>query len=556
MNNYKLKFIPLGGIVGVTKNMYVYELYENNKLLDILIVDCGIGFPSERELGIDFVIPDISYLNGKKDKIRAIILTHGHEDHTSALPYHYSELGRPPVLTSKLTKAFVDNKFKEFKQKANIEEIDYAKSYRFGNFQINFIRLTHSIPDTMHVVIKTPVGDIYHGTDFKLDLNPPYGSPPDFYGITKAGKEKLLCLMSDCLGVEREGLTASESVVGQTFEDEMRKTKGKFIMTTFSSNISRIRQCVEAAIKFNRKIIFMGRSMKENTRIAKEISYLPIPEILQAKEEEVLRSPPNKFCLIVAGSQGQYESALGKLARNQNKNIKIKPGDKVVLSSDPIPGNENEVYALIEDLSIQGADVVYSDIQNQLHASGHGNQEDLKFLIRFTNPQYFIPIGGTVRHQRQYQKMVGELGLAKENVLLLDEGETIWFSRNKAVRGDTVETKSIYVDAYGVGDIGNLVLRDRETLATDGIVMIILIVDRQMRLVVRPKILSKGFVFEKESEQLYDGAIKAVEDMLKPKSGRVFETGNVKKETVKTIEDYFFKARGRRPLIIAEIIQI
>src|SRR3989344_5660528 len=403
MNSYKLRFIPLGGVIGVTKNMYVYELYENEKLRDILIVDCGIGFPKEKELGVDFVIPDVSYLADKKDKIRAVILSHGHEDHTSALPFHYDTLGRPPVFASRLTTAFVQNKFKEFNQRVDLNELKYEKEYQFGLFKINFIRVTHSIPDTFHVLIKTPVGNIYHGTDFKLDLTPPYGKHPDFYAITKAGNDGLLCLLSDCLGSDREGLTLSENIVGQTFEDEMRKTKGKFIMTTFSSNISRIRQCVEAAIKFNRKIVFLGRSMKENTRIASGIGYLPIPESLTAKDEEIMRLPPNKACIIAAGSQGQYGSALSKLANNRNPYIKIKPGDKVVFSSDPIPGSENEVYALIEELSLLGADVIYSDIQDQLHASGHGNQEDLKFLVRFTDPKYFIPIGGTIRHQHQYQ---------------------------------------------------------------------------------------------------------------------------------------------------------
>src|SRR3989344_2395521 len=461
MNSYKLRFIPLGGVIGVTKNMYVYELYENEKLRDILIVDCGIGFPLEKELGVDFVIPDVTYLSDKIHWIRAIILSHGHEDHTSALPYHYEALGRPPVFASRLTTAFVQNKFKEFNQRIDLNELVYEKEYRFGLFKINFIRVTHSIPDSFHILIKTPVGNIYHGTDFKLDLTPPYGKHPDFYSITKAGKDGVLCLLSDSLGSEREGLTLSENIVGQTFEDEMRKTKGKFIMTTFSSNISRIRQCVDAAIKFNRKICFLGRSMRENTKIAASIGYLPIPQSLFIKEEEVNRFPAGKVCLIVAGSQGQYGSALSKLADRQNKNITIKSGDKIIFSSDPIPGNENGVYETIEQLSEEGADVVYSDIADQLHSSGHGNQEDLKFLIRFTNPKYFIPIGGTIRHQKQYENLVGELGGDENKVFALSEGETIWFTQDRAVMGENIETKNIYVDAYGVGDIGSVVLRDR-----------------------------------------------------------------------------------------------
>lgn len=556
MTNYKLRFIPLGGVVGVTKNMYVYELYQDDKLKDILIIDCGIGFPMEKELGVDFVIPDISYLADKVDKIRAILLSHGHEDHTSALPYHYNALGRPPIFASKLTSVFVTNKFKEFGERISVNQIQYGKDYVFGEFKISFIHVTHSIPDVMHIFIKTPVGNIYHGTDFKFDLTPPFGAPPDFHAITQAGKDGISCLLSDCLGAERDGLTLSENIVGQTFEDEMRKTKGKFIMTTFSSNISRIRQCVGAAVKFNRKVIFLGRSMRENTRLAKDIGYLPVPDSLLGEEEEVMRAAPNKFCLIVAGSQGQYDSALSKLARGLNKSIKIKQGDKVVFSSDPIPGNENEVYALIEELSLAGADVVYSDIHDQLHASGHGNQEDLKFLIRFTNPKCFIPIGGTVRHQRQYQKIVEELGYKRESVYLLGEGDTVWFTNKGSYRGDSIESKNIYVDAYGVGDVGNVILRDRKTLATEGMVIAILNLNNQGLLTSQPKLLSRGFVFEKGEELLFKSATKLIEKILKPHPGVINDELNIKREVAANLEEFCFKQTGRRPLIVVDIIQI
>ncbi len=560
MNTYKIRFIPLGGVVGVTKNMYVYELYKDEKLQDILIVDCGIGFPSEKELGVDFVIPDITYLVDKTQFVRGIILSHGHEDHTSALPFHFEHLGKPAIYASKLTSVFVENKFREFGLRVGVNRVEYGKIFKFGDFEVEFVAMTHSIPDALHLLIKTPLGTIYHGPDFKLDLTPPYGDYPDFYTITKAGKDGILCLLSDCLGAEREGLTLSENIVGETFEDEMRKTRGKFLMTTFSSNISRIRQCVEAAIKFNRKIVFMGRSMKENTRLAAEIGYLPIPDSLMGKEEVAMRLPPNKLCLIVAGSQGQYDSALSKLAHNRNPNVKIKPGDKVIFSSDPIPGNENEVYALIEELSLRGADVVYSDIHDQLHASGHGNQEDLKFLIRFTNPKYFIPIGGTVRHQRQYQRLVSDMGYMESNVFLLDEGDSIWFQKGnqgvQALRGEKVETNNIYVDAYGVGDIGNIVLRDRKTLSSEGIVVVILMLDSQGKLTSRPRFVSRGFVFEKGEERLFGEAMHLIERTLKPRGERVLDFNNIKKEAATVLEGYFFEKRGRKPLVIVDIIEI
>lgn len=595
MSDYKIRFIPLGGIVGVTKNMYVYELYvkseisqvksamsikdnisnlifetKKNKaqanpmklenkdgyvLQDILIVDCGIGFPQEKEFGVDFVIPDISYLKDKTQYIRAILLSHGHEDHISALPYHYVALGKPPIYTSNLTASFIENKAKEFKLNLQVERVTYQKEYAFGGFKVKFINLTHSIPDTTHILIGTPLGTIYHGPDFKLDLTPPYGKSPDFYSMVKAGHDGVLCLLSDCLGAERDGLTLSEATIGQTFEDEMRKTRGKFIMTTFSSNISRIRQCVEAAIKFNRKVIFFGRSMKENTRIAQSISYLPIPPSLLGSEQEAMKLPPNKVCLIVAGSQGQYGSALSKIASRQHDYVKIKKGDKVIISSDPIPGNENEVYALIEDLSMQGAEVAYTDIQDQLHASGHGNREDLKFLIRFTNPKYFIPIGGTIRHQQQYKKLVSQLGYAEDSVMLLKEGETIEFTKNGILRGTDIETKNVYVDAYGVGDVGNIILRDRKTLSTDGVVVAVIMVDERMQLIKRPYLLSRGFVFEKAENDLFDFAKHMIEKKWKPYTEKITEVNVIKRSTINILEQLFKEKTGRKPLVIVEVIQ-
>jgi len=556
MNNYKLRFVPLGGMTNVTKNMYLYELYNNDQLQDILIVDCGIGFPRSRELGVDFVIPDISYLTDKVSKIRAVILSHGHEDHISALPYHYGALGKPPIYASKLTKVLLENKFKEFSFRPKINEIDFKKELVINLFCLTFIKMTHSIPDTVHILIKTPIGNFYHGTDYKLDLTPPFGSCPDFYQITKAGHEGILCLMSDCLGSEREGLTLSEKIVGSTFEDEMRKTKGKFVMTTFSSNISRIRQCVDAAIKFNRKICFLGRSMKENSKLSSRIGYLPIPHSLLIDEKDCLKTPSNRLCLIVAGSQGQYNSALSKLGRDQNPSVKISAGDKIVFSSDPIPGNEEEVYGLVEEIITKGADVIYPAITDQLHASGHANQEDMKFLIRFTNPQYFLPIGGTIRHQRQYQCLADELGYPKGNVFMLSEGETVWFEKHKANLGKSIETQSVYVDAYGVGDVGNIVLRDRQTLAQEGMVVAFINLNNRGLLVSEPKLISRGFVFEKEEKDLYYRAVSEIKRVTKPRGKNILNLNNTKKEIIDVLENLFFKERGRKPLIVVEIVSL
>lgn len=554
MDTFKLRFVPLGGIVSVTKNMYVYELYKNDLLEDILIIDCGIGFPQEKELGVDFVIPDISYLQDKKDKIRALLLTHGHEDHITAVPYHYKELNEPEVYGSRLTLAFVENKAKEFNIRIKSNLIKFGQQYKLGHFNVSFIETTHSIPDTTHIFVTSPAGNIYHGSDFKLDLNPPFGHKPNFYEMCRAGKLGVDILLSDCLGSERHGLTESESMIGQSFENEMRKARGKFIMTTFSSNISRIRQCVDAAIKFNRKIVFVGRSMRDNAKMAQEIKYLPIPFDMLAKEQEVSRLPPKKVCVIAAGSQGQYSSALSKIARKQNKFIKIKPGDKVVFSSDPIPGNEDEVTSVIEDLTLQGADVVYSAIHDQLHTSGHGNMEDLKFLMRFTEPRYFIPIGGTIRHQRQYQRLAEELGYRKESVFLLNEGETVFLQRPKAYKGESVTTKSIFVDANGVGDVGAVVLRDRKTIAEEGILFVMLVLDQDGKLIARPRLISKGFIFEQAEAELMEEAMKEVERVMQPGGQYIHDKTGIKKHIVKTLEQFIFAKKGRQPLIVVEVV--
>lgn len=555
MDAYKLRFIPLGGIVDVTKNMYVYELYKNGNLEEIIIVDCGIGFPKEKELGVDYIIPDISYLQDKAEKIKAILLTHGHEDHISALRFHYQALGSPPVYASKLTSILLKEKFAEYGVKVNVTEIGYRRDYQLGLFTARFIHVTHSIPDTTHILIKTPVGNFYHGPDFKLDLTPPYGAAPDFHEITKAGEDGILCLLSDCLGVEREGLTLSESIVGKTFEDEMRVTKGKFIMTTFSSNISRIRQCVEAAVKFNRNICFLGRSMVTNAKLTGEIGYLPIPARFLIDEKRVKNLPANKVCIIAAGSQGQFDSALSKIANSRNKFIEIKPGDKVVFSSDPIPGQEDNVYDLIERLYLLKAEVVYSDIAERLHTSGHGNQEDLKFLIRFAKPQYLIPIGGTIRHQRQYLDLARSLGYKDNQICLLKQGETVFFEKSRISRGDFIDTKNIYVDAYGVGDVGSIILRDRKTLATEGIVVAVVTVDNNFNLVRRPDIISRGFLYGKNESNMFGRVYKQIEQILKPKTGPTLTVPAIRGEIIKTLEQYFAQETGRKPLVAVEIVQ-
>ena len=552
--HHRVRFVPLGGITGVTKNMYVYELYEGNTLTDILIVDCGIGFSKEKELGVDFVIPDISYLKDKRDKIRAVVFTHGHEDHITALRFHFEALGKPPLYASTLTASLIEEKAKEFGLGISVNRITYRKKYTLGSFGVEFLELTHSIPDTTHIVITTPLGVFYHGSDFKFDLTPPYGNPPDLYGIAQAGERGVLCLLSDCLGAENKGFTESEKIVGNTFDEEMKKTKGAFYMTTFSSNISRIHQCIETAIKYNRKICFIGRSMKTNTLLAQRIKYLPIPHKQLAKEEDLQRYAPSKLCIIIAGSQGQYDSALSKLANRENPHISVKRGDRVVFSSDPIPGYENEVYDLIEGLSRAGASVVYSDIHGELHASGHGNQEDLKLLMRLTKPRCLIPIGGTVRHQLQYLELAKEIGHGEKDVFLLDETDTVWFERGKTYRGDKVPSKNIFVDAYGVGDVGNVVLRDRQTLSQEGMVAVVLILDAEYRTITAPQYISYGFIGKADRQGIFSKSENVIGKILERRKHEGLES--MRSFMIKELETFFCRETGRKPLVAVEIIQV
>jgi ribonuclease J len=556
---YRVRFVPLGGIIGVTKNMYVYELYNEDKLQDIIIIDCGIGFPREQEFGVDHAIPDISYLLDKKDKIRAILLTHGHEDHITALRFHYDNLGRPPVYASKLTSMLAQHKCDEFNIKLKMNLISFDNEYHFGGFKAKFIRMTHSIPDTTHILLKTPIGAFYHGSDFKMDLTPPFGYAPDFYEIAKAGKEGVLCLMSDSLGADREGFTLSESIVGKTFEDEIRTTKGRFIMTTFASNISRVRQCAEAAVKFNRRVCLLGRSMKEITKLVKDIGYFPIPPKFLVEEKQLSKFKPHEICIIATGSQGQYGSALSRLATNSNKFVRISKGDKVLFSSDPIPGNEEEVYDIIEHLYLLGADVRYSDVAEQLHASGHGSQGDMLMLMRLTAPKNLIPIGGTIRHQRLYLELSKQMGYQDRDIFLLREGETVWFDQGgRTSLGEAIITKNVFVDAYGVGDVGDTILRDRMALSTEGIVICILKVARNNTLAEKPEFTSRGFIHGaagtnvNDKDKVYDGAAEHI--------GKVFDqnrgTMPLKKELVNQLEKYFFRATNKRPLVVLETIQV
>jgi ribonuclease J len=491
----KLRIIPLGGQSNVTKNMFVYELWDGGQIKDIVLVDCGVGFVSElSNLGVDFVIPDVSYLKDKKHLIRAILITHGHDDHIGATPFILPQLDFPPVYAPKLAALLIAEKIKEYNyQQAKINQIELRRDYDFGAFKVRYIQMTHSIPDTTHIFLQTPVGNVYHGSDFKFDLTPVYGQPPDFAEIVAAGEKGIKILLSDALGSEREGYTLSEKIVGNTFEEEMRRTKGRFFMTTFASNISRIKQCVEAALKFNRKLVFVGRTMKRNMEIALTEGYIKLSRDHVVSEDQVKKMNPKSLCVILTGSQGEFNSALDKIANNKHRSIKTGKLDRIFFSADPIPGNEAHVQEVIENLIEQGAEVIYTAIRDQLHTSGHGSQGDHKLLVRLTKPQYLVPIGTTVKHGRAYSNVMQELGYKESEIIRVHDGEPLLLEAGKVnVETSKIALKDMLVDGRSVGDVGQTILSERQNLGKEG-VLVVIVKDKSVKLI------SKGFIYNEQA---------------------------------------------------------
>ena len=553
-----LRLISLGGIGNVTKNMYVYEYRRDAKnISDILIVDCGIGFPDEDMYGIDLLIPDISYLRDKKDKIRAIVLTHGHEDHIGALPYILPEL-KVPVYGTRLTAALAEVKLRDFGLQTHINTIKTEDILRFGPFTVEFVHVTHSIPDATNLIIRSPVGIFYHGSDFKFDWTPIDEKQTDVGKIANVAKEGILCLLSDCVRVESPGYTLSEQIIEDTLEKELRDCRGKFIFTTQSSNISRIQQAINVAIRNNRKIAFLGRSIVENVEVCQKLNYLKFPDIFVVKEKELKQHKPNELVLIVTGSQAQPNAVLSRVAEGQHKFVSINEGDVVVFSADPIPGYENAVHNLIDVLTAAGARVSYSEITDALHVSGHGAANDLALMIGLTQAKYVLPIGGTFRQMKHYGELAQKMGYKVNQIVLPKDGDMLEFGPNQNVKTvDKLYLKNIMVDGLGIGDIGNVVLRDRQTMASEGIVVVVVPIEENTgKVTAPPDIISRGFVYMKESGKLIEEAKKVVVNSLKLKQGRIFDWHYVRKQIEGNLEEFLYRETHRRPLIISVVIKV
>lgn len=556
INNPKgnLKIISLGGFGRVTKNMFIYETSR-----DIIIVDCGVGFPEEEMLGVDLVIPDISYLDDKMGKIRAMVLTHGHDDHIGAVPYILPKLPKNlPLYAPRWAKALILEKLSEFGQSANIEEIDEGKRVVAGSFSIEMIRVTHSIPDTLHLVITTPVGIIYHAADFKLDLRPVMGSATDQELVKRVGQRGILCMLSDCLRSEVPGFTPPEAALEDFFAQEIKGTGGKFIVTTMSSNLSRLKQAIEVSIKNNRKVALVGRSIEKNVEIATKLKYISYPQDTFIPRKLIKKYPPQALTLLVAGSQGQLGSSMDRLVSGEFEEIKIKPGDKVVFSTDYIPGNEIAIYSLIDNIYRLGGDVVYSDIRNIVHVSGHGAQGDLSKLMELVKPKFLVPIGGNYRHMVAYQRLAEKNGYRPEQVLLRDNGEVIELTPQGPTRSrEKVEVGQVMVDALGVGDVGNVVLRDRKVLSQEGVVVAILPLGEQsLQLAGEIEIVSRGFVYIKENLALLGQAKSGVEKTLKKLPGGRVDRRLIRDRVQDYLEKFLFEKTGRRPMVLVVIIEV
>ena len=550
-NNSKLKIIPLGGLEQIGMNITAFE-YEDS----IVVVDCGLSFPEDDMLGIDLVIPDITYLKDNIDKVKGFVITHGHEDHIGALPYVMKEINIP-IYATKLTIGLIENKFKEHNllRSTKRKVIKHGQSINLGCFRIEFIKTNHSIQDASALAIYSPAGIVVHTGDFKVDYTPVFGDAIDLQRFAEIGKKGVLALMCDSTNAERKGFTMSERTVGKTFDNIFAEHKNtRIIIATFASNVDRVQQIINSAYKYGRKVAVEGRSMVNVIGTASELGYLKIPDKTLIEIDQLRNYPDEKVTLITTGSQGESMAALSRMAASIHKKVTIKPNDTIIFSSNPIPGNEKAVSKVINELSMKGADVIFQDA----HVSGHACQEEIKLIYSLVKPKYAIPVHGEYRHLKAQAALALDLGIPKENVFILQSGDVLELNEEEPAKvTGKVRTGAILVDGLGVGDVGNIVLRDRQHLAEDGIMIVVLTLEkRSSRLLAGPDIVSRGFVYVRESEDLMDEARIVVEDAIDVCLDKhITDWGKIKNVIKDSLGEFLWKRTKRNPMILPIIME-
>lgn len=552
LSKKKIRFIALSGTTGVTENLYVYECGR-----DMIIIDCGVGFPDPDMHGVDLVIPDFSYIRENKKRLKAIFITHGHEDHFGALPFLMEEVDAP-IYATELTAGFIKDKLDDYgikKYKLNVinPEKDTIKE---GNFKLTPFRVSHSVPDTVGFSLETPAGNLFHVSDYKFDWTPVDGKP---FNITKAAglaAKGVLCMASDSLGSTNPGYTESESLIEGRIEAVVENATGQVFFTTISSNISRMQQAINVAKHQGRKVCLIGRSIVKKAEIARSLGRLHYSDDMVIAPKQAKKLNKDKLLYIISGSYGQPGSALYRVAMGDHKFLTVEEGDTVIFSGDPAPpGSKTNVDSLVDRFFELDVDVHYYDMQEDLHVSGHGCQEDIKLLMGLVKPRYYIPIGGTIRHMRAYKKIAKAMGAKEKNVLELMPGHVVEMDRDGAKIVDKLNVKSVLVDGLGVGDVGNIVLRDRRILAQDGVAIVVLQFDKEgQKLSSKPEIISRGFVFEKETKGFLENTQRALERVLSKKP--VINTNQLKNETVDFLERYFYEETGRRPMVLPVVVEL
>jgi ribonuclease J len=553
MTKPRLKAIPLGGLGEIGKNMMVLE-YED----DIILIDAGLMFPEEDMLGIDLVIPDFSYVVERRENVRGIVITHGHEDHIGALPYLLPQLDNVPVYATKLTQGLISVKLKERRTRdgVNLKVLPTGQEITLGKFRVELFPVCHSIPDAAGLIIHTPEGIIVHSGDFKIDYTPVSGKGTDLSRLAQLGAEGVLLLLSDSTYAELPGYTPSEQVVGESLDHIMADATGRVIVTTFSSLISRVQQVIDAAAKHQRRVFVVGRSMSDTVRISLELGYLNAPDGILGRIDEVKGMPPEKIVLVTTGSQGEPTSALVRMANRDHRHVHIQRGDTIVLSATPVPGNESLVNRTVDSIFKQGARVLYDKLE-KVHVHGHASQEELKLLLNLVKPKYFVPIHGEYRHLSLHARLAESVGIPEDNIFVLEDGDVLELSSQAAKVTGKVGAGHVYVDGLSVGDVGGVVLRTRRMLSRDGIVVVIIAVNRQSgKLVGRPDIVTRGFVDTREFKDMMNESRELLARTLDHGGARVAEWSFINTKVKDTLEKFYYERTKRRPMILPFMVKV